>query len=474
MWNRILTFLAWTGLWQPPLEVFNRGAPVTRTPINSSQLLNLTSTFMTSLLEGYATENGRQVSYQNLEESVFFQQGFGQLGSLLQSADPLLLQPEERKTLFLNLYNLLTIHAIASMNPLPRSTISVPQFWRRYAYQVGPYTLHLDDIEHGILRGNRPHPTTGDTMFPANDPRLALALPADHRIHGALNCGALSCPPLLAFDVDQLEQQMDDNFHKFCNGSVKLLSDNSLLINSIFQWFRVDFGSTEGSVLEFLAEQVEDPTITQALVEASQGQRRFNYNYDWTLNAVPGSAGEKVRVDVYFESLCSDSMRFFTNQLYPTWTQLHDIMDLHLVPFGKAKGTPQSNGDYSFECQHGANECHGNKVMSCVQSSFPIDTQVKMTHCMMAKNYPAYAGDQCAHELGLDWAPLDSCSRGILGSQLLYQNGLKTAALKPRVYFIPTITINGKYDNAQLSRSMRSLKDQICETYTGPPHQNCL
>ncbi|MPC49440.1 hypothetical protein E2C01_043240 [Portunus trituberculatus] len=122
-------------------------------------------------------------------------------------------------------------------------------------------------------------------MFLDDDPRLALTLPADHRIHGALNCGARSCPPLQAYYKEQLEQQLDEGLHTFCNSSVTLLDDNSLVINSIFQWFRVDFGSTEASVLEWLAEQVTDPTTTQALLQASRGQRHFRYSYDWTLNA---------------------------------------------------------------------------------------------------------------------------------------------------------------------------------------------
>lgn len=52
-----------------------------------------------------------------------------------------------------DLYNILTIHAILIHEPMPESTISVPSFWQRYAYKVGPYTLHLDHMEHGILRG---------------------------------------------------------------------------------------------------------------------------------------------------------------------------------------------------------------------------------------------------------------------------------------------------------------------------------
>lgn len=474
MWNRFLSFLAWAGLWQPSLVVFNRNAPVIREEVTATYLVDFTSDFMRELLGKFSINEGQQLSYLALGKSNFYEHKIDRLESLILSVDPGTLEPDQSKTFFINLYNILTIRAILSMDSLPASTISVPNFWRRYGYKVGNYTLHLDDIEHGILRGNKAHPTTGTIMFPDNDPRLALSLPADNRIHAALNCGAMSCPSLQAFYVDRLEEQLDEGLQNFCNASVKVQSDKSLVVNSIFEWFRVDFGSSEAEVLKWLAEQVTDPKTSQALIEASNGQRTTRYNYDWTLNAVSGAGGGKVKVDVYFSSLCSDTMRFFTNQLEPTWRQIKDIVDLNLIPFGKARATPTASGDYTFECQHGPDECHGNKVMACIQNSFPIDTQVKMIHCMMSKSYPAFAGPQCSQQLGIEWAPLDRCANSATGSLLLYQNGVKTSALNPRVYFIPTITIDGQYTRSQLRTSLRSLKNQICQFYKGPPHQNCL
>ena len=45
----------------------------------------------------------------------------------------------------------------------------------------------------------------GKVMFAAGDPRLALAVPLDARVHFALVCGAKSCPPIRVFQTKNLE-----------------------------------------------------------------------------------------------------------------------------------------------------------------------------------------------------------------------------------------------------------------------------
>lgn len=51
----------------------------------------------------------------------------------------------------------------------------------------------------------------------------------------------------------------------------------------------------------------------------------------------PNQAVPVVSVILYYESLCPDCREFITQQLFPTWTMLQDIMAVTLVPYGNAK-----------------------------------------------------------------------------------------------------------------------------------------
>ena len=45
---------------------------------------------------------------------------------------------------------------------------------------------------------------------------------------------------------------------------------------------------------------------------------------------------EKTTLDVYYESLCPDSLRFLVNQLGPQYSTLSSFVNVRLIPFGKA------------------------------------------------------------------------------------------------------------------------------------------
>jgi hypothetical protein len=90
-----------------------------------------------------------------------------------------------------------------------------------------------DDVEHGVLRGNKPSPASlfaligkphwAGPIFKEGDPRAAQAVsPLDPRIHFALVCGAKSCPPIRVYTPESLEAGLQAAASAFCEGSVQV------------------------------------------------------------------------------------------------------------------------------------------------------------------------------------------------------------------------------------------------------------
>lgn len=56
---------------------------------------------------------------------------------------------------------------------------------------------------------------------------------------------------------------------------------------------------------------------------------------------------------VYYESLCPDSIRFITTQLYPTYRELGLYIDVEFVPYGNANvGTIIFSCAFAFILDH--------------------------------------------------------------------------------------------------------------------------
>merc|ERR1719384_1128776 len=117
--------------------------------------------------------------------------------------------------------------------------------------------------------------------------------------------------------------------------------------------------------------------------------------------ATAASAPATVKMSVYYESLCPDSIRFVTQQLYPNWLHFGpEILTVDLNPFGKANFSVSGSG-WDFTCQHGPDECRGNKVQACVLDQVPEAKEyVPLIHCIMASASPPDAAAKCLPGLG--------------------------------------------------------------------------
>ena len=129
--------------------------------------------------------------------------------------------------------------------------------WDIEFFQLFGDDASLNLIEHGMIR----------EQF--NEPR----------IHFAVNCASISCPPLqrVAFQAVQLDEQLEAATVNFLNDeSVNRVDPNSnrLLVSKIFDWYGEDFDD----VTAFILSKMQG-------VESSNQAFKLDYlDYDWGLN----------------------------------------------------------------------------------------------------------------------------------------------------------------------------------------------
>merc|ERR1712018_254180 len=75
---------------------------------------------------------------------------------------------------------------------------------------------------------------------------------------------------------------------------------------------------------------------------------------------------------VYYEPLCPDSVNFVTTQLTHAWETFGEDLVINFKPFGKANWT-ENGVSWDFVCQHGPDECLGNKAQACILAHEPYE-----------------------------------------------------------------------------------------------------
>ncbi|XP_041861371.1 gamma-interferon-inducible lysosomal thiol reductase-like [Melanotaenia boesemani] len=190
------------------------------------------------------------------------------------------------------------------------------------------------------------------------------------------------------------------------------------------------------------------------------------------LNAVkPNQTVAPVSFSLYYESLCPDCRVFITQQLFPTWVMLQDIMSLTLVPYGNAKEVLSANSP--FICQHGAPECRGNMIEACMIHLVGNSLAFHIIYCMESSTDVLNAAQPClqVYAPSVSWSSVESCVNGRLGYQLMHANAVMTRALNPAHTHVPWVTFDGEYTKENEAKAMSSLFHLVCELYKGvkPP-----
>ena len=213
-----------------------------------------------TLLEKYVKQG--QVDYRGFKAE---EAKLDQYLKVLEKIESDNLSRNEQFAFYVNAYNAWTIKLILSGYPQVQSIKDLGSIfkspWKKKICRIDGDVITLDDIEHKILR-----------------PRFK-----DPRVHFAINCAALSCPPLISepYRGDTLNWQLDHSVRAFINNPQRnYLEDNTLYISKIFKWFQEDF---DNDVISFLIKYAKEDLKKE--LEAKRSKIKIKYlNYDWSLN----------------------------------------------------------------------------------------------------------------------------------------------------------------------------------------------
>jgi len=189
---------------------------------------------------------------------------FGKYLEVLAGTDPSTIKDDnERLAFWINAYNAFTIQLINDHYPV-KSIRDIKKEgvgpWDFVWIPIGGKKYSLNQIEHEIIRKEFDEP----------------------RIHMALVCAAVSCPPLRseAYEGRKLAAQLDDNSRRFLFDTSKNRYDkttNTLYLSELFSWYGADFVKTYGSAENFALVVLGLSDVKPAAIKYLP--------YDWNLNA---------------------------------------------------------------------------------------------------------------------------------------------------------------------------------------------
>ena len=187
--------------------------------------------------------------------------------------------PETGNAFWLNAYNFFMIAHILQERPGGKPVTSVWDYGGRYnpfrsnifareLFEVGGRRYSLDQMEKEILLGNAYREKGW----------------AEARVHFAVNCASVGCPPLRRqiYDPENVDDLLTENTRRAFHTHRHLRVDGvTLYVSSLFDWYKADFDREEGSPMAFIRKYAD-----RRVIERVDGTERMRFiPYDWTLNA---------------------------------------------------------------------------------------------------------------------------------------------------------------------------------------------
>lgn len=184
----------------------------------------------------------------------------------------------KRKTFWINVYNSYIIIRLREESDLYATRSGRDDFFTEPRVMVAGQKLSFDDIEHGILRRSKVKLSAGylGKLFVDEMEKKLRVDEVDWHIHFALNCGAISCPPVEVYRVKAIEQQLDRRARAYLNNTTEYKPDEGkAYVTPLMSWFRADFGGLSG-VTDILHKFDIIPREANPSLEFK--------DYDWSLD----------------------------------------------------------------------------------------------------------------------------------------------------------------------------------------------
>ncbi|MDH3558750.1 MAG: DUF547 domain-containing protein [Deltaproteobacteria bacterium] len=217
-------------------------------------------------LKKYVDDKGL-VDYNSIAKDS----GFSEYVQSLQTARVEEFSRDGQLAFWINGYNAVTIDKVIKKKPKKsvRETFipgvwTATKFFTSREHIVAGKRLSQDDIEHEILR----------KQF------------KDPRIHFAIICASMGCPPLprLAYTEENVQTRLEEETRKYLNsprGTRIDRAENTLHVSKLFDWFATDFIQKSGSTLAFMRLYLNEETLS--FLERDPMISYLEYN--WALNA---------------------------------------------------------------------------------------------------------------------------------------------------------------------------------------------
>jgi hypothetical protein len=224
--------------------------------------------------KAYGTLLGKYVTPRGVKYDAWRADGadlkkIAEIAMIFRTTEPKPLPPEERKALYINLYNATILELVLFKNPkgsikeLSRAPRDL-EIFSRAALVIDGKALSLNDLEKRLRDEFK-----------------------DPRIHFAVNCASRSCPPIRpeSYDPASLDGQLDDATRGYLasKGALQVITEGGktrLVAPKIFDWYADDF-KAGGGVLAFIAKY--GPPDAAAAIAAGRVKLEFA-DYDWSLN----------------------------------------------------------------------------------------------------------------------------------------------------------------------------------------------